>query len=107
MSPPCDGQITAVDFFYLSTKNKPNNFSNHLWYNFHNYFFFQALLPESVQAEVQCDIPAKTTEKGVVVMKEMFSSLKGLQVILQVITLAVNIAVFGNSIAGVPGKGNN
>ncbi|MGD6870601.1 hypothetical protein ACQCU1_00250 [Sutcliffiella horikoshii] len=40
-------------------------------------------------------------------MKEMFTSLKGLQVVLQVITLVVNIAVFSNSIAGVPGKVNN
>nr|WP_309099085.1 hypothetical protein [Fredinandcohnia onubensis] len=40
-------------------------------------------------------------------MREMFTSLKGLQVILQAITLAVNIAVIGNSIAGVPGKEND
>lgn len=69
--------------------------------------FFQAPLPESVQAEVQSDTPAKKVGKGVVVMKEMFMSLKGFQVLIQVIALVVNIAVFSNSIAGVPGKENN
>ncbi|MFG6117613.1 hypothetical protein ACGTN9_20900 [Halobacillus sp. MO56] len=40
-------------------------------------------------------------------MKEMVTSLKGFQVLIQVIALVVNIAVFSNSIAGVPGKENN
>ncbi len=40
-------------------------------------------------------------------MKEMFTSLKGILIVLQVITLFVNIAIFSNSIAGVPGKGSN
>jgi len=69
--------------------------------------FFQAPLPESVQAEVPSDSPAKIVGKGVVVMKEMFTSLKGLQVVVQVIALAVNIAIFSNSIAGLPGKRND
>ncbi len=78
-----------------------------MWYIINSCSLFQAPLPESVQAEVQSDTPAKTEGKGVVVMREMFTSLKGLQVILQAITLAVNIAVIGNSIAGVPGKEND
>ncbi len=69
--------------------------------------FFQAPLPESVQAEVQSDNLAKKAGKGVVVMKDLFTSLKGFQVLIQVIALVVNIAVFSNSIARVPGKENN
>ncbi|MYL55517.1 hypothetical protein GLW08_19620 [Pontibacillus yanchengensis] len=70
----------------------------------HSYLFFQAPLPEPIQAEVPSDSPAKTVGKGVVVMKEMFTSLKGLQVVIQVIALAVNFAIFNNSIVGLPGK---
>ncbi|WP_156341114.1 hypothetical protein [Cytobacillus solani] len=49
----------------------------------------------------------KIIEKGVVVMKEMFTSLNGLQILVQIILLAVNIAIFSNSITEVPVKEND
>lgn len=71
------------------------------------YYFPQAPLPVPSQAIVQSDIPAKITGKGVVVIKEMVTSLKGLLLVLQIATLALNITIFSNSIAGMPGENNN
>lgn len=37
-------------------------------------------------------------------MKSLFTTLKGFLVLLQVVTLIVNFAIYNNYIAGEPGK---
>jgi hypothetical protein len=67
---------------------------------------FQALLPEQVQAKVSDDTPAKIIEKGVVFMKQVFMSPEGLKIILGFLAVLLDCIILGNTIAGVPGKGN-
>lgn len=57
-------------------------------------------------AQDSCSIEHLSTikDKGVVVMKEMFTSLKGFQIVLQALTLCVSFLVFSNGIVEGPAK---
>jgi hypothetical protein len=46
----------------------------------------------------------KTENKGVVVIEKLFTSLKGIQVLLQTMTLVVNFMIFANTIVEEPVK---
>jgi hypothetical protein len=52
------------------------------------------------------DISVKI-QKGVVFMIHLFTTLKGLQIILGTLTLIVNVIIFANTVTEMPGKGNS
>jgi hypothetical protein len=68
--------------------------------------FFQARLPEHVQASVHADTPVKNVlRKGVVFMKKILSRLTAFELNLGFVTLVFD-TTRTNTITGVPVKGN-
>lgn len=72
------------------------------------YFFFQAQLPELIQAPIPEDAPEDSNRKGVVFMKKLFTTNNGLKLIFALLTLTADVSSFTTgTFSGAPGKGNS